>query len=115
MSTHNICFCEEVRKIFEPAPNKTYNKTCATSKDSDQPVHPCSLIRVFTDCMCLLQPPGYQRGINESPYHVDVQADLSLCWSHRSYCVVCRLIDRCENRDSLLIWLWIFTYGSVFD
>ena len=26
----------------------------ATSKDSDQPVHPCSLISVIADCMCLL-------------------------------------------------------------
>ena len=25
--------------IFEPAHDKTYNKTCVTSKDSDQPVH----------------------------------------------------------------------------
>ena len=26
--------------IFEPAHQKTYNKTCVTSKDSDPPVHP---------------------------------------------------------------------------
>ena len=42
-----------------PQPYKTYNKTFATSEDSDQPKHPRSLIRVFADCMCLLQPPGY--------------------------------------------------------
>ena len=53
------------------------------SKDSDQPVHPCSLIRVFADRMCLLQPPDEQ---NPIPYWVDVQADLYFCWSHRSYC-----------------------------
>ena len=33
---------------------KTYSKACATSEDSDQPVYPCSLIRVFADRMCLL-------------------------------------------------------------
>ena len=42
----------------EPAHDKTYGKACATSEDSDQPAHPRSLIRVFADRMCLLQPPG---------------------------------------------------------
>ena len=39
---------------FEPAHNKTYKKTCATGEDSDQPVRPHSLIRVFADRTCLL-------------------------------------------------------------
>ena len=36
------------RRVFvkEPAHDKTYNKTCVTSKDSDQPVHPPSMARV---------------------------------------------------------------------
>ena len=38
-----------------------YNKNCATSEDSDQPVPLCSLIRGFADHMCLLQPPGYSK------------------------------------------------------
>ena len=46
------------QKTHEPAHDKTYNKTSATSEDSDQPAHPRSLIRVFADRMCLLQPPG---------------------------------------------------------
>ena len=80
--------------INEPAHYKTYNKTCATSEDSDQPAHPRSLIRVFADCLCRLQPPGYpKRDIREPlPYWVDVQADLSLCWSQRSYCRFCRAL-----------------------
>ena len=55
---------------------------------SDQSVHPCSLIRVFADSMCLLQPPGYPKREWQEPvpYWVDVQADLSLCWLHRSNC-----------------------------
>ena len=32
---------------FDPAHDKTYNKTCAPSEDSNQPGHPPSLIRVF--------------------------------------------------------------------
>ena len=44
--------------LFEPAHDKTYNKMCATSEDSDQPAHQRSLVAVFTDYMCFLQPPG---------------------------------------------------------
>ena len=31
----------------EPAHNKTYNKTCVTSKDTNQSVHPLSMARVL--------------------------------------------------------------------
>ena len=52
--------CLTISDIFEPAKNKkTYNKTCATSKDSDQTAPPLSLIKVFSDRMCILQPPDY--------------------------------------------------------
>ena len=47
--------------LFEPAHAKTYNKTCVTSEDSDQPVHLYSLIRVCSDRMCFLQPLGYPK------------------------------------------------------
>ena len=38
--------------------------------------------------MCLLQPPDYLKkdGQETLPYRVDVQSDLSLSYSHRSYC-----------------------------
>ena len=64
----------------EPAHHKTYNMTCAASEDSDQPVHPGNLIRVFTDHMCLLQPPANPKTDKRDPllYWVDVQADLPL-------------------------------------
>ena len=44
------------------------------------------------DLMCLLQPPGYPKRdkCETLPYLVDVQANLSLCWCHRSYCRFCR-------------------------
>ena len=45
---------------YEPAHDKTYNKTFATREDSNQPAHSRSLIRIFADHMCLLQPPGYK-------------------------------------------------------
>ena len=49
------------RMEYVPVHDKTYNKTCATSEDSDQPLHPCSLIRLFADHMCLLQPLDYSK------------------------------------------------------
>ena len=63
------------RLISEPAHDKTYNKTCATREDSDQPAHPRRLIRVFVDRMCLPGCAFYslraiQRGINEIPCHL---------------------------------------------
>ena len=59
---------------IEPAHDKTYNKTCATSIVSDQPVHPCSLIRVLADCMFLVQPLGYPKRNKQEllPYWVDI-------------------------------------------
>ena len=72
--------------LYKPVHNKTYNKTCATSKNSDQPAHSRSLVRVFADSKCLLWPPGYPKRDKPLPYWVAVQADLSLFWSHSSYC-----------------------------
>ena len=84
-------FHEKVLHIFEPAHDKTYNKTCTTSEDSDQTAHPRSLIRVFADRMCLVYPPGYPKRDEQKPlpYWVDVQANPSLCLLHRSYCRFC--------------------------
>ena len=36
-----ICW---VSLLYEPADDNTYNKTCSTSEDTDQPSHPRSLI-----------------------------------------------------------------------
>ena len=69
--------------LLEPMHVKTYIKTCATSEDSDQPAHPRSLLRVFADNVCPLQPPGYRKRDKREVllYWVNVQSDLSLCWS----------------------------------
>ena len=66
----------------------------AINKDSDQPAHLCRLIRVFADHMYLLQFQLYPKSdkLDPLPHWVDIQADLSLCWSHRSYCWFCRAL-----------------------
>ena len=60
---------------------------CAHSKDSDQPGHPPSLIRVFAVCMkkawVLSYPLSTQRRLWSD--WVDAQADLSLRWAHRHF------------------------------
>ena len=38
-------FFNQKELIFQPVHNKTYNKTCVTSKDSDQHVHPSHMAR----------------------------------------------------------------------
>ena len=43
-------FHRSVKKLiylYEPAHDKTYDKTCVTRKDSDQPVHPLSMAVVL--------------------------------------------------------------------
>ena len=54
----------------------------------------CTVWSVFADRMCLLRPPGYPKRDKREPlpYWVDVQAALSLCWSHRSYCRFCHAL-----------------------
>ena len=67
--------------------------------------------------MCLLQPPGYPKSDKGEflPYWVDVQADLSLCWSHRSYCMFFRalswIFSRCLVPDLTRLWSpWLHTH-----
>ena len=63
----------------------------ATSEVSDKPAHPPGLTRVFAYSMCLSQPPDYTKRDEREPlpYRVDIQADMSLCWLHRSYYRFC--------------------------
>ena len=48
-----------LRITIKPALDRTH-KTFATSEDSDQPAHPCSLIRLRWS-LCLLLPPRYPK------------------------------------------------------
>ena len=65
--------------------------TCAFGKDTDQPGHSPSLIRVFAVRLkkpwVLNYPLSAQRRLCLD--WVDAQADLSLRWVHRSFCRFC--------------------------
>ena len=41
---------KKMKSTYEPAHNKIYNKTCVTSKDSDQHIHPPSMDAVEGTC-----------------------------------------------------------------
>ena len=78
--------------INEPAHDKTCNKTCVTSKDSDQPVHPLSMARILV-YPSLDNPEAVEGTCDQRRLWsdcVDAQADLSPRWLHKSYCRFCR-------------------------
>ena len=86
---------------------------CAHSEDSDQPGHPPSLIRVFAvrmkEAWVLSYPLSAQRRLWSD--WVDVQADLSLRWTHRHFVgfVMSRLIFKLEAHGPQ--WLtWVNSY-----
>ena len=89
-----LCFqsCLALRKWAASWQNQQCG--CAPSKDSDQPVHPPSLIRVFAVRMkkaCVLSYPlSAQRRLWSD--RADAQADLSLRWAH--ICFVCFVMRR---------------------
>ena len=88
---HLICCYGYIFFLLEPVHDKTYNKTCVTSKNSDSPVHPPSMTRV------LIHPSlDSQEAVEGSCDQqrlwsdcADGQADLSICWWHKSYCRFC--------------------------
>ena len=100
-----VCNSAEINKDIWAGARQTYNKTCATSEDSDQPAHPHSLVRVFADRMCLLQPPGYHNRDKQEPLPtwVSVQADLRRSWSYRSYCTCINDVQPAKTQISLRI------------
>ena len=70
--------------IIEPLHDKTNKVACAPSKDSDQPGHPPSLIRVFAVRMKKVLIVSYPLGAKQRLWSdwADAQADLSLRWAH---------------------------------
>ena len=100
-----------------PVQDETYNSE--TSEYSDQPAHPCSLIRVFTDYMCLLQPPDYPKRNEWEPllYWVDVQADLSLCWFNMSYCKfwpgLAKMVYFRHTSIGCTLWFYVWDMGCI--
>ena len=92
---------------------KNFNKTCATSEDADQTAHPRSLIRVFADHKCLLQPPCCPKRDKMRTFAITgggYTGWLSLCWSHRSYCRFCHALAQTVAK---LQWNKVGFHGNI--
>ena len=78
---------------YEPAHHKTCKMTCVPNKDSDQPGHLPSLIRVFAVCMKKAWAFNYPLS---TPQRLcsdwAAQADLSLRWVHMPFCWFCHAL-----------------------
>ena len=90
------------RYNFEPAHDKIYSKTCLTSKDSDQHVHPTSMARVLVHPS--LDSPGAIEGTCGQRRLIRL-ADLSLRWSQKSYCTFCRALA--------YLFYWKYNYKII--
>ena len=80
-----------MRAVNEPVSNKRYKLACVPIKDSDQPAHPYSLIRVYNR-----HPMGSQRSNVSSDEElrlwsdcVKVLTDLNLHCMHMPTCILC--------------------------
>ena len=105
---------------IEQAFDKNYNKTCMTSKDSDQPVHLHRTARVLIYPSFDSLEAWHMRSADcaDSPEMVDsicdqrrlwsdcasAQSDLSLRWSHKSYCRFFRALAQSSETQ-------IFSFG----
>ena len=83
--------CKQFKVKHEPPHDKTNKMACASSKDSDQPGHPPSLIKVFTVRMKTALVLSYLLSAQWGLWSdwVDAQADLSLGWAHMPFCWFC--------------------------
>ena len=94
----------------EPHRDKTNKMACAPSKDSDQPGHPPSLIRVFAVCLKKTRILSYPLSAQQRHWSdgADAQADLSLQWVHMPFCWFCHDAAHCEKVKFCYIWAMLF-------
>ena len=87
--------------------NKIYNKTCATSENSDAFAQSDHSLR---DRMCLLKLLGCPKRNKREPltYWVGVQTDLSLYWFQRSYGRFCHALTHFVRKQN-----WFLTHIAL--
>ena len=97
-------------KSNDPQQDKTNKITCVPSKDSEQPGHSPSLIRVFTVHMKKAWVLSYSLSAQLRLWSdwADAQADLSLCWAHMSFCWFCYAVAQMVGH-MVTTWLLMFT------
>ena len=96
--------------------DKTYNKTCVTSKDSDQSVH------IHSKAWVLVYPSLDRPDVIEGTYDqrrlwsdcADAQADLNLRWSHKSYSWLVLLCAGSNDKCKLLFHQVVILLRKVY-
>ena len=91
---------------WSAAPNN--KMTCVQSEDSDQPGHPPSLARVFAVRLTKFRSLATHTAHNDSDQTADAQTVLSLCCTHMSFCLICRV--QAKKKMSCIVnrpvWFW---------
>ena len=94
-SSYCVYFDQYAQIVNGPAHDKTYNKICATSKDSDQPAHPRSLISLRRSHVPSTASTLF-RGINGNPRHT--------MWMYR-------LVWVFAGHTGLIVGFWLIKLG----
>ena len=106
-------FCDHDLNI---AHNETYNKTCVTSKYSDQPEYPSSKATIhvypYLDSLEAVEGTCDQRRLWSDS--ADAQTNLSIRWSYKSYCRFCRALAQ-VLLYAILNCTWINTLLRSFS
>ena len=102
--------------IIWASAQQNLQKTCVTSKDSHQPVHPPSITRVLIypslDSLEAVKGTCDQRRLWSDCTHA--QADLSLRWSLELYCRFCRALPYSrKHKKGIQINTFKFSYSPA--
>ena len=84
--------------LIEPDHNKPNKMNFALSKDSDQPGHTPSLISRHCALYGQLRTQTFRQ---TAKTEISLQADLSLRWAHRSFCLFCGAPAQMLENNSL--------------
>ena len=89
MLAYHCCACSQMLVFYEPAHDKTHNKTCAKSELRSA----CAFTESSLIACAFYNLLAVQRGIKWSPCDTGRMYRLIwFCWSHRFYCRFCRAL-----------------------
>ena len=145
LKTRSICYWEyynigivrfhlqflKEKSLFEAKRQETYILICGPYRDSDQPAHPRSLIRVAAIRLKKPCTLGYPKCAQWRFWSdcTRAQADLNLCWAHKSKGTFSDVAAQCMlscdlyvDGDNGFVWRYnqesginISLYGTIFS
>ena len=101
--------------MIEQQHDKMNKMTCAPSADSDQPRQPPSLISLCCALNGKLRTWDFSSCRQRSIWSdwADAQADLCLCWAHRSFCLFCSVAAQLIWMKTKCVKLPLHQYNTV--